>query len=126
MTLEKGQKLYRFKLDMERETFERHVFEVTDVNRRGWAKTTCPANPALKFMMGIYFDPDTELGTVKTWQSCKYVMLAKDDPVSALEIMEKYILEQLEDQKIVVESIQRKYDTVLRMLMQERRHRRED
>lgn len=109
---EKGQKLYRFKLDLTRGTFERHQFEITDVNRRGWVRTVCPSNSTLKFMMGFYFDPDVELGTVKTWQSCKYVMLREDDPATALEILARYFQNQLEDQRIVMDRIQSQCDLV--------------
>ena len=123
---EKGQKLYRFKLDLTRGTFERHLFEITGVNRRGWVRTVCPSDPTVKFLMGFDFDPDTELGAVKTWQSCKYVMLSEDDPVAALEILNGYFQSQLEDQRIVMDKIQKRRDLVRRKIMQERCGRRED
>ena len=122
---EKGQKLYRFKLDLARGTFERHLFEITDVNRRGWVRTVCPGNPTLKFMMGFDFDPDRELGAVKTWQSCKYVMLREDDPITALEILDGYFQNQLEDHRIVMDKIQRQCDLVRCLLAQERRDGRD-
>lgn len=121
----RGQRLYRFKLDLARGTFERHQFEITEVNRRGWVRTVCPSNPTVKFLMGFDFDPDTELGAVKTWQSCKYVMLREDDPVAALEILDRYFQNQLEDQGIVMDNIQKRCDLVHRMLIQERRDGRD-
>lgn len=91
----KGDLLFRFKFNLHTGKVERDVFRVVDVIERGTTskvKTEYAGSDSAKALFQhAYFEPDSEIGVVKTKGTCKYVLMDDDVPDEARKIVLGYL-----------------------------------